>query len=408
MDRKPFFKKPELLAPAGDKERAKTAILFGADAVYLGGKKYSLRARASNFSLADIAETCAFAKAHGANVHVTVNEIPHPDDLDGLADYLCALEEAGVSAIIVASPAMMALAHRRAPKLAIHCSTQFSITNSEAAKFMAEHAFADRIVLARECTLQDVEAIVRQCPAEIETFIHGGMCVNYSGRCTLSNRMTLRDANRGGCAQSCRWAYRLFAKDTELSKDHPCLTMGSKDLSSGKIIGALMRANVRSFKIEGRMKTEYYVASVVSAYRHLIDELYVHEGTLSNERMQYHLREIAMCANRETWSGFYPDDHDEGVIAHDMSDADVNHAFLGKVKAYDRKEKTITVETRNPFACGDVLEVLEPGKDNRLFAIEKMWDKDGNNLSHSRQPMAMISLSVPFAVEAGSLLRRRR
>ena len=407
MDRKPFFKKPELLAPAGDKERAKTAILFGADAVYLGGKKYSLRARASNFSMSDIEETCAFAKAHGAHVHVTVNEIPHQEDFIGLPDYLCALEAAGVTAIIVASPAIMSLAHQYAPKLAIHCSTQFSITNIEAAKFMVEHAFVDRIVLARECTLHDVKSIVRQCPVEIEAFIHGGMCVNYSGRCTLSNRMTLRDANRGGCAQSCRWSYHLFEKERELSKEHSAFTMGSKDLSGGMIIGALMQANVCSFKIEGRMKTEFYVASIVSAYRHLIDELYVHGGQLSPEKLQYHLCEIALCTNRETWSGFYQDTPEEGIIAHDMSNADVNHAFVGKVKAYDEKKKRIDVETRNPFVVEDMIEVLEPGKKNRLFALTEMQDKEGHQLSASRRPMATVSLSVPFAVGVGSLLRKR-
>ena len=407
MDRKPSFEKPELLAPAGDKERAKTAIRFGADAVYIGGKKYSLRARASNFSLSDIRETCAFAKAHGAHVHVTVNEIPHQEDLEGLADYLQKLQEAGVTAIIAASPAIMEMAHMHAPKLAIHCSTQFSVTNSEAAKFMVEHAFVDRIVLARECSLRDVEAIVRQCPAEIEAFIHGGMCVNYSGRCTLSNRMTLRDANRGGCAQSCRWSYRLFDAHTELSDGRAYFTMGSKDLSGGLTIGELMKANVRSLKIEGRMKTEFYVASVVSAYRHLIDELYENGGELPEERQRYHQVEIAMCASRETWTGFYPDTHDAGIIAHDKSNADVNHAFLGTVKAYDETEKTIQVETRNPFAVGERIEVLEPGKENRMFTIQTMFTQTGQKIQASRSPLALITLAVPFAIHQGSLLRRK-
>ena len=277
MDRKQLsnrFHKPELLAPAGDLKRAKTAILYGADAVYLGGQFFSLRSRASNFTLEDIQEACAFAKEHGARIHVTCNIIPHNEDFDGLEEYLKKLEEFGVTAIIVASPSIMKLARKVAPKLEVHCSTQMSITNVETAIFMHDVFGIDRAVLARECNMEDIYDITEKCPVETEAFIHGGMCVNYSGRCTLSNRMTLRDANRGGCAQSCRWAYHLYDGKNEISDD-ALFTMGSKDLFTADYMYDLMNAGVSSLKIEGRMKTEYYVATIVSGYRHLIDELYI-------------------------------------------------------------------------------------------------------------------------------------
>ena len=266
------FCKPELLAPAGDLARAKLAIRYGADAVYLGGQSYSLRSRASNFTMEDIEEACRFAKDHGARIHVTVNMIPHEEDFEGLIEYLQKLESYGVTAIIAASPSVHALAYQYAPKLERHCSTQMSVTNLAAAEYLKDALHLDRVVLARECSMEDIRDIARHCSIETEAFIHGGMCVNYSGRCTLSNRMTLRDANRGGCAQSCRWNYHLFEDGCEITEDQ-LFTMSSRDLSVSQYMYELMDAGVASLKIEGRMKTEYYVASIVSGYRLLIDEI---------------------------------------------------------------------------------------------------------------------------------------
>ena len=398
----------ELLAPAGDLARAKTAIRYGADAVYIGGQLFSLRSRASNFTLKDIEEACAFAKDYGCAIHVTVNMIPHDEDFEGLRDYLVFLEKAGVKAIICASPAVMKLCRTCAPKLEIHCSTQMSVTNSKAAMFMHEHFGVDRVVLARECTMDEVKTITEKSPVETEAFIHGGMCVNYSGRCTLSNRMTLRDANRGGCAQSCRWQYHLYEGKQEISGDL-LFTAGSKDLFAADMIYDLIEAGVASFKIEGRMKTEYYIASVVSAYRHLIDEILASGKPLSKERMDYHKKEILRGENRETCIGFYRGraSHDS-LIYHPNSDASVNHDFLATVKSFDQDTHIAVIETRNPFDAGETFEVLSPGQNNRSFTVHSIKNEDGEYVEKSRKPMALLKIEAPFELKEEDILRRAR
>ena len=402
------MKKPELLAPAGDLKRCKTAIRYGADAVYIGGRSFSLRSRASNFTMDDIREACAFAREHGSVIHVTVNIIPHEEDFDGLREYLMELQDAGVHAVIVASPAIMKLAREAAPKLEIHCSTQLSVTNADAARFFREQLHADRVVLARECTMADVRKITAVCQAQTEAFIHGGMCVNYSGRCTLSNRMTLRDANRGGCAQSCRWLYHLYEQDQELS-DEDLLTIGSRDLMCAEWIWPLIEAGVSSFKIEGRMKTEYYVASIVSAYRHLIDEIWENHGPLSGERMAYHRRQIMFAENRQTCDGFYGGRADENsLIYHMTSDADVNHDFLGTVKAYDPIRGTALIETRNVFSTHETVQILTPDEMHGDFEITSITDTEGNELTSSRRPMVCVEIPVPWQVREEDILRRSR
>ena len=402
------MKRPELLAPAGDLHRAKTAIRYGADAVYLGGQSFSLRSRASNFTLEDIKEACAFARQHGAHIHVTVNIIPHDEDFTGLEEYLKKLQEYGVSAIICASPSIMMAARKAAPKLQIHCSTQMSVTNSDAIQYLKKTLDIDRAVLARECTMAEVKDITMHSPVETEAFIHGGMCVNYSGRCTLSNRMTLRDANRGGCAQSCRWSYHVYDHDTEKTAD-TLFTMGSRDLCAAQDIYALMDAGVTSLKIEGRMKTEYYVACIVSAYRHLIDEIYDKQGPLSEETMAVHMKEILRGENRETCRGFYPGDAGlDTLIYHANSNADVNHDFLGTVKEVNG-DGTCIVETRNVFAVNETLEFLTPGIENRSFVLKSLKDeKKQEQINEIRNPMAQVCIPVPFAVQVDDILRRYR
>lgn len=398
-------RKPELLAPAGDLARAKTAILYGADAVYLGGMRYSLRSRASNFTMDDIAEICRFASDHNAAVHVTVNMIPHEEDFEGLEQYLKDLEKMGVKAVITASMAIMNLIHDCAPRLEIHCSTQLSATNHLTARFLAEKAHIDRVVLARECTMQEVQALTAACPVETEAFIHGGMCVNYSGRCTLSNRMTLRDANRGGCAQSCRWQYHLYQGEQELTAPQSMFTMGSRDLMTADYVADLIRAGVSSLKIEGRMKTEYYVASVVSGYRHLIDDLIEHDLQLDEERMAFHRAEIMKGENREVCSGFYGGRAGaESIIFHENSNNHVSHDFLGRVKSYQNGQ--VQLVTRNPIDVHDEVEVLSPGTANRHFEVEWIRDEDGSYLESSRRPMRCITMPVPFPVAAGDIFRR--
>ena len=408
MDRKRSnkFRKPELLAPAGDLARAKTAIRYGADAVYLGGQCFSLRSRASNFTMEDIKEACAFAKQYGAHVHVTVNVIPHEEDYEGLREYLQKLEEYEVTAIIAASPSILSLAKECAPKLERHCSTQISVTNLSAAQYLTDTLHLDRVVLARECEIEDVYTIASNCTAETEAFIHGGMCVNYSGRCTLSNRMTLRDANRGGCAQSCRWSYHLYEDEKEIT-DAPLFTMGSADLFTADYIYDLMNAGVSSLKIEGRMKTEYYVASIVSGYRNLIDAIYENEGPLAEEKMEMYRKEILRGENRETCPGFYAGvPGDEALIYYENNNNHVNHDFLGTVKRI--QDGKVYVEVRNLFRVGEKLEVLTPGYPNRSFVVEEILNKDGERTECANHPMEVVCLNIPFEVGEKDIIRRAR
>lgn len=398
--------KPELLAPAGDLARAKIAIRYGADAVYLGGQSFSLRSRASNFSMEDIREACEFAKKHGARIHVTVNIIPHEEDFEGLKEYLMKLQEYGVTAIIAASPAILKIAAECAPKLERHCSTQMSVTNLAAAEYLKEQLSLNRVVLARECSMDDIYEIAGNCSIETEAFIHGGMCVNYSGRCTLSNRMTLRDANRGGCAQSCRWYYSLYDNDSLISNDQ-MFTMSSRDLSASSYLYDLMKAGVASLKIEGRMKTEYYVASIVSGYRHLIDEIYEKQAPLSEERMAYHRHQIMRGENRETCTGFYSGAADENSLIYYVQDNNhVNHDFLGTIIGKD--DRGTLLEVRNTFEPGEVLEVMTPGVGNRTFTVESIQNRDGETMTKANHPMETVWLQIPFETEDGDIVRRYR
>lgn len=399
------MKKPELLAPAGDLNRCRTAIRYGADAVYIGGQNYSLRSRASNFSMEDIRQACIFAKDHGARIHVTVNMIPHNDDYEGLKEYLCALQDMGVTAVICASVSIMQLVKEAAPRLEVHCSTQMSVTNAYAAQFLYDRLHIDRVVLARECTMTEIEKLIMECPVETEAFIHGGMCANYSGRCTLSNRMTLRDANRGGCAQSCRWQYHLCDADGPVNE--AMFTMGSKDLLAAEWIPNMMKAGVSSLKIEGRMKSEYYVASIVSAYRHLIDELSASNACISEERMRYHMQKIMCGENREVCPGFYDGiPNENSIIYHPNSDADVNHDFLATVLSYENG--VAVIQTRNPIDRGQKTEALCPNHGDRVFTIESMQNESGEYLEAVRVPMTILHIPVPFAVEPNDIIRRSR
>lgn len=399
-------KKIELLAPAGDLERAKTAIRFGANAVYLGGKRFSLRSRASNFDLCDIKEACDYAKEHGAHIHVTVNMIPHDEDLDGLEDYLKELENAGVTAVIVASPSIIQVVKKVAPKLEVHLSTQMSTTNLKAIEYY-KRLGVDRIVFARECNLEEVTFIAKNSPIPTEAFIHGGMCVNYSGRCTLSNAMTLRDANRGGCAQSCRWKYHLLQDEKEVSTMDNLFSMSSKDLMAVEFMYDLMEANVASLKIEGRMKSAYYIASVVHAYRKCIDEIGLTGQRLSPERLAYYVDELAKAENRPTSSGFYrglPTYHDH---LYGVNGAGVTHDFVGVVLSYDEVSKTALVQVRNVFTINDELEVFGPKIDNESFIVQSIVNGDNCKIDIANQPMTEVRVPIPFTVYPEDMIRRK-
>lgn len=400
------MRKVELLAPAGNLEKAKTAILYGADAVYIGGKQFSLRSRASNFSLEQIEELVRFANRHDAHVHVTVNMLPHEGDLTGLSEYLMQLDQAGVHAIIVCSPAIMKLAKKLGCHYEVHVSTQHSTTNSKAVEFWKEQGM-DRVVLARECTLDNMRAIMAQSSLPVEVFIHGAMCISFSGRCVLSNELTLRDANRGGCAQSCRWKYHLMEGDVELSNPSNLFSMSSKDLQAIDYIEELIKMNVASFKIEGRMKSAYYLATVVSSYRKLIDAIY-EKGYATSEEIAYAKSEVAKAENRLTGPGFYLGIPNEKVQLYQDHDETVTQEFVAQVLDYDPISKEAILQVKNHFLPNQPLEIFGPSIDSTIVDVGSIYDMDGLKLEVCNQPMQIVKTHWSGPIEKHAMIRKLR
>lgn len=396
--------KVELLAPAGNLDKAKIALLYGADAVYIGGKELSLRARASNFSREDIKELCEFAKEKGKKVYVTCNIIPHDEDLGTLIDYLTFLNEIKVNAIITSSITIMLNAKRYAPNVEVHVSTQTSIANSYAATFW-QTIGATRVVLAREVTLKEIKMIKRHFPLELEVFIHGGMCASYSGRCTLSNYMTSRDANRGECAHSCRWNYNLSDSKHQINPANEYFNMGSKDLMAIQQIPELLKIGVSSLKIEGRMKSSYYIATVVRSYRMIIDEYY-DRGFIKDETIKQAKTEILKAENRLTSCGFL-----EGMVTpseqlYDIRNEEPTKEYVGYILEYLPDKLEAIVEQRNYFKCGDTLEFFGPNLNNTLLYVNEIIDNDTNELlDAARHPLQKVRLKVPFEVHKHDMIR---
>jgi len=390
----------ELLAPAGDFERFKMAIEYGADAVYFGGKQFSLRARASNFDLNDIQKAVLYAHERGKKVYVTVNMIPHNSDFIGLKEYLQTLDGFGVDAIICASQGILSLAKSLNLKMEVHVSTQQTTTNRKSIDYWKKHK-ADRVVLARETTLEDVSLIMKDQDMPIEVFIHGGMCANFSGRCTISNLLTNRDANRGGCAQSCRWNYNLFHNDENLNREEYLLSMGSKDMCAVDYLNQLLDLKVASLKVEGRMKTAYYIAHVMKGYRYLIDA-YNEKGYISNEELAYGKSLLAEVANRETFAGFY-----QGQPTHQSQLYDtavmVSQNYVASVLDY--KDGYAFVEDRNYFEKGNKLIVMNPKGKEVEFILEEMFDLDGNEVIIANKPMQKLKFKVPVEVNEFSFIK---
>lgn len=398
------MEKIELLAPAGDLERLKIAVLYGADAVFLGGKKFSLRSRASNFDIEDIAEGVRFANEHGAKVHVTVNMLPHEEDLEGLKEYLMELERIGVTAIICASPHIAKTAKTYAPKLEVHISTQHSSTNSAAVAYWKKRGM-DRVVLARELTMEDIRQTTKNSELPIEVFVHGGMCVAYSGRCVLSNNMTGRDANRGGCAQSCRWKYQLFDKDVALHDEQNLFSMSSKDLMAAKFIPELIEAGVASLKIEGRMKSAYYIATLIKTYRMLIDEVY-EKGSIDESRMQWYYQELSKAENRPTGVGFY-----EGLPSpfgqlYGVNGAGVTQEFVAYVLDYNAADGTTVIEVRNNFSPNSEVEIFGPSISTTSFVIGDLYDQDGEKVDVANKPMQILTTKLPVPAQQHAMIRK--
>ena len=396
--------KIELLAPAKDLNKAKIAIMYGADAVYVGGKFYSLRSRASNFDLKDLEELSRFAKQYGARVFVTVNIVFHDSDYYGIREYLRFLEKIGIDAVIISSLALIPVVRQEAPHIECHISTQLSSLNSSAVRTLKEFG-ADRIVLGREASMQQIEQIARKVSVPLEVFIHGGMCSNYSGRCVLSNRMTLRDANRGGCAHSCRWKYKLYDGDELISDPECLLSMSSKDLRASAYIERMIKSGIASLKIEGRMKSEYYIGQVVKTYRKMIDEIY-EKGSLTSDRLAYYDNELSKAENRPSDDGFLSGDCDNSKHLYGVNGAGVTHDYVAYVHAFDSSRNIAVIEVKNIFAKGDELEVFGPKIDNKHFIAEVMFDEKYNLVELANKPTQLLLVRMPFAVEKGDMIRK--
>ncbi|HHU23966.1 MAG: U32 family peptidase [Bacilli bacterium] len=395
------MKKIELLAPAGNLEKAKIALLYGADAVFVGGKTFSLRARASNFERDDLSELVSFAHQRGKKVYVTTNIIPHDEDFQALGDYLSFLENIGVDAIIASSLALIEIAKKHAPNLAIHISTQTSTYNSSALKYW-EKKGVSRVVLARELTIKELKEIVPKTPLELEVFIHGGMCAGFSGRCVLSNHMTMRDANRGGCAHSCRWNYYLYQKQDLLPG---FFNFGSKDLMAVHFIEDLIKMGIASLKIEGRMKSIYYLATVVRAYRTLID-CYYEKGKISDEDLKEAVIEIAKAENRQTSIGFFGGVPTVNEQLYDNRTETPTKEFVGMVVDYNSETQMALIEQRNYFSAGDEVEFFGPFKKAVTFIVPPFVDYETQEeLTVARHPLQKIHMFVPIPLAPYDMLR---
>lgn len=380
------MKKIELLAPAGNLERLKVAFAYGADAVYIGGQKYSLRARASNFTIKDIEEAVKIAKSYHGKVYVTCNIIAHNEDLTDLQDlknYLNDLEKAGVTGVIASDLAIIDTVRENNPNLELHISTQLSTMNSEAINLLKDKG-ACRVVLARECSLKEIKEISKKSPVELEVFIHGGMCMSISGKCVLSNYMTGRDANRGGCAQSCRWFYNLY----DSNKNQVCdklFTFSAKDLQSIKYIKKLIKYNVASLKIEGRMKSEYYLATIISQYRKLIDDIYDKKILNYNK----YVKETLKAESRPTSSGFFKGKVTTKEQIFDKTAEIPLQDFVARVLDYNKETKVVTIEQRNNFTINKPFEVLTP-KGIFKLEINELLDENNEKVEIARHAKQIL------------------
>lgn len=399
--------KPELLAPAGNLEKLKTAIDFGADAVYLGGSKLNLRAFADNFTNEELKEGIEYAHARGKKVHVTMNVFPHNEDLEGLEDYLKELYEIGADAIIVADPGIIMTAREVVPNLEIHLSTQANNVNYKSAIFWHKQG-VKRIVLARELTLEEVKDIKDKIPEDLdlEIFVHGSMCMSYSGRCLLSNYMTGRDANRGQCAQPCRYKYRLVEEKRNeeyfpiIEDDKGTYIMNSKDLCMIEYIPELMNTGAISFKIEGRMKSAYYAATVVKAYREAIDAYF--ENPKEYKFQQKWLENLQKPSHRKYYTGFYLGDKDSQI--YESSSYIRNYDIVGIVVEFDKENNLAVIEQRNKVFNNDVVEVLRPVGDNIEITLKDMKDDKGNKIDSAPRAQMLFSVKVDTELQKNDIL----
>lgn len=381
-------KKVELLSPAGDLERLKVTMLYGADAVYIGGQQYSLRANANNASIEDLKEGCSFAHKLGKRVHLTLNIVFHNEDMDGVEKYIKEVVDAGIDAFIVSDPFIISYIKTNFPNVEVHLSTQNSTSNYETVNFFKNEGI-DRVVLARELGKKDIKEIIDKTGVDIEVFIHGAMCTCFSGRCALSNYVTNRDANRGGCAQVCRFSF-----ETNESKE---FTMALKDMNMAEYIGELIDIGVRSFKVEGRMRSLYYLATVIGTYRNIIDDYY--NKCLTPEKMKIYQYRLDRVANRETSTHCFNKEPDYTDQYYTGRSEVSNQDYLGQVIEYNKETKLVKFYERNYFEVGDNIELFTPNGDHIEFKVEKLYNEDMESLDVARHPDDIYYLYLDTDIE---------
>ncbi|HAV27201.1 MAG TPA: peptidase U32 [Lachnospiraceae bacterium] len=405
------MRKPELLLPGGSLDVLKVAVLYGADAVYIGGESFGLRAKAKNFSRAEMEEGIAFAHEHGAKVYVTANIFAHDADLEGAAAYFRELSEIGPDAVLVADPGMFMLAKRNAPNLELHISTQANNTNYETCLFWHELG-AKRIVTARELSLREIKDIRAHIPdeLEIESFVHGAMCISYSGRCLLSSYLAGRDANRGLCTHPCRWKYAVM-EETRPGEYMPIeenergtFIFNSKDLCMIEHLPDLYEAGIDSFKIEGRMKTALYVATAARTYRLAMDA-YERDPKEYEEKLPWFREQIADCTYRKFTTGFFYGRPDQEDQIYDSNTYVNNYTFLGIVREIDGNGDAVT-EQKNKFCVGDTIEIMKPDGRNVVTKVLALHDGEGQSMDSAPHPKQELHIRLEAEAEPWDILRR--
>ena len=406
-------KKTELLAPAGDLEKLKIAVLYGTDAVYIGGEEYSLRAKAKNFTEEQMKEGIEFAHSHGAKVYVTANIYAHNSDFEGMAEYFKKIEALGADAILISDLGVFSVAREAVPNMEIHVSTQANNTNYMSANMWYKLG-ARRVVVARELSFKEIKTIRENIPVDmdIEAFVHGAMCISYSGRCLLSNYLSGRDANKGECVHACRWKYYLMEETRPgeympvVENERGTYIYNSKDLCMIEHIPELIDAGVQSFKIEGRMKTPFYVGTVVKAYRQAIDDC-LKDRALYESKKEYYLEEVSKASHREYTTGFYyrKPDGNEQVYTNNSYIRDYD--FIGMVEEdYDENTGCAVVMQRNKFEVGDEIEVMPAKGESWKMTVTKMWNEDGEEVMSAPHPQQLLKVKFDKPVKKHDMLRK--
>ncbi len=407
-----MIQKPELLAPAGDLEKLKIAVLYGADAVYIGGEAYGLRAKAKNFDMEKMKEGIDFAHAYGVKVYVTANIYAHNADFEGMADYFKQVEKIGADAVLISDLGVFSVAKEAAPNLEIHVSTQANNTNYKSAQ-MWHQLGAKRIVVARELSLKEIKQIRQNIPQdmEIEAFVHGAMCISYSGRCLLSNYLSGRDANKGACAHPCRWKYHLV-EETRPGEYMPIeenergtYIYNSKDLCMLEHIPDLVDAGIVSLKIEGRMKTPFYVGTVIKAYRMAIDD-YFESDEKYYKNIPLYMQEVSKASHRDYTTAFYYEKPDGNQQVYTNNSYIREYDFIGMIKQNSDECNCAIVEQRNKFSVGEVIEVM-PAKGNSFsMKVETMWNEQGEKILSAPHPQQILKVQFDRPVKEFDMMRK--